>query len=114
MDSKTTISISEGRKRIFEIAEEVQKPGKQYTLTEKGRAKVAVMSAEERDSLLETVEVLRIFPDLDKHVAQVHRDIKSGAYKKYPKWEDIKANHAVSNNRKTQRSKSHRKRSKRV
>ncbi len=125
MDAKTTISISEARKRIFDIAHEVQKPGKQYTLTENGKPKVVLMSAEEYESFMETMEVLHIFPDLDKKIAQVERDIKTGAYKKYPKWEDIKRRmttrgamgadkitaHEVSSHRKADRRKSNRKRS---
>lgn len=35
MRIKTTIPISEARKKIFKIAEEVQKPDNYYTLTEK-------------------------------------------------------------------------------
>ena len=58
MDAKNTMSISEARKRIFEIAEEVQKPDKYYTLTEKGKPKAVLMSAEEFDSIMETIEIL--------------------------------------------------------
>ena len=47
MDAKTTLSISEARKKIFKIAEQVQKPATHYTLTEKGKPKAVMMSAEE-------------------------------------------------------------------
>lgn len=95
MDSKTTISISEGRKRIFEIAKEVQKPGKKYTLTENGKPKMVVMSAEEYESFIETIEVMRIFPDLDKTIAQVEKDIKNGDFSRYTKLEDLEKELAV-------------------
>ena len=95
MNSKTTISISEGRKRIFEIAKEVQKPGKQYTLTENGRPKIAIMSAEERDSMLETLEVMRIFPDLDRTVAEVKKDIRIGKYKNYTTLEQLEKKYGI-------------------
>jgi prevent-host-death family protein len=95
MDSNTTISISEGRKRIFEIAEEVQKPGKQYTLTENGKPKVVVMSAEEYESFVETIEVMRIFPDLDKTIAQVEKDIKNRDFSNYVPFEQLKKEWAV-------------------
>ncbi|PIR86672.1 MAG: hypothetical protein COU11_04135 [Candidatus Harrisonbacteria bacterium CG10_big_fil_rev_8_21_14_0_10_49_15] len=95
MNSKDTMPISEARKRIFEIAEEVQKPGKQYTLTERGRPKMAIMSVEERDSMLETLEVMRIFPDLDKTIAEVKRDLKSGAYKKYATLEQLEKQYGI-------------------
>ncbi|MDO8557760.1 MAG: type II toxin-antitoxin system Phd/YefM family antitoxin [bacterium] len=90
MDSNSTISISDGRKRIFEIAKEVQKPGKQYTLTENGKPKVVLMSAEEYESFMETMEVLRIFPDLDKTIAEAERDIKSRDFSNYVPFERIK------------------------
>ena len=91
MDTKTTLSISEARKKIFKIAERVQKPATYYTLTEKGKPKAVVMSAEEFESWQETLEVMRDFPDLEKDIKEVDRDIKSGAYKKYTSLEDILA-----------------------
>lgn len=51
MNSKTIISITEARKKIFQIAEDVQKPANYYTITENGRAKAVLMSAEQFDSL---------------------------------------------------------------
>ena len=50
MDAKTTISISEARKRIFEIAEAVQEPDVHFTLTENGRPKAVMISAEAFES----------------------------------------------------------------
>jgi len=91
MSKQKTLPISEARKRIFDIAEDVQKPGQYYTLTEKGRAKAVIMSAEEFDSLMETLEVMEEFPDLPKDIAQVDRDIKSGKYKSYTTLEEILA-----------------------
>lgn len=93
MDTKTTLSISEARKRIFEIATEVQRPHAHYTLTENGRPKVVIMSAEEFESWQETLEVMRELPDLKKDVARVERDIRSGAYKKYATLEEVMARH---------------------
>ncbi len=89
MDTKTTLSISEARKRIFEIAHAVQKPDTYYILTENGRPKIVLMSAEEFESWQETLEVMRDFPDLNKDIEEVERDIKSGAYKNYPTLEEI-------------------------
>jgi len=91
MDSKNTISISEARKRIFEIAEEVQKPDKYYTLTENGRPKAVLMSAEQFDSLQETLEVMREFPNLDKDVEETDKAVKSGEYKNWITLETILA-----------------------
>jgi antitoxin YefM len=58
MNPKYTLPISEARKKIFEIAEDVQKPGRHYTLTEKGRPKAVVLSMDEYDSLMEDLEIL--------------------------------------------------------
>ena len=66
-----TISITEARKRIFDIVEEVQSPHKIFTLTEKGKPKASIISSEELESLMETIEVLRIFPNLDAHIREV-------------------------------------------
>ncbi len=93
MNIKTTLSISEARKKIFKIAEEVQKPATYYTLTEKGRPKIVVMSAEEFESWQETLEVMRDFPDLEKDIKEVDRDVRTGKYKKYPTLEKILAEH---------------------
>lgn len=80
MNPKTTISISEARKRIFDIAEEVQKPNNYYTFTENGRPKAVLMSAGDFDSWAETIEVMREFPDLDKDIKDAERDYKKGNY----------------------------------
>lgn len=89
MDIKTTISITEARKRIFEIAEEVQKPNKVYVLTSGGKPKAVIMSAEEFESWQETLEVMQDFPDLKKDMEEVEKNIKSGAWKNYPTLEEI-------------------------
>jgi len=91
MDPKNTISISEARKKIFEIAEEVQKPDKYYTLTENGRPKAVLMSAEQFDSIMETVEVMREFPNLDKDIKETNEAIKNGQYKNWTTLEELLA-----------------------
>ena len=80
MDTKTTLPISEARKKIFKIAEKVQKPATHYTLTEKGRPKVVLMSAEEFESWQETLEVMRDFPKLGKDVEKAEKEYKKGRY----------------------------------
>ncbi len=80
MDSKRTIPISEARKEIFKIAEKVQKPATYYTLTEKGRSKAVIMSAEEFESWQETLEVMKDFPDLKKELREAEEEYKRGEY----------------------------------
>ncbi|MBI1984610.1 MAG: type II toxin-antitoxin system Phd/YefM family antitoxin [Candidatus Wildermuthbacteria bacterium] len=86
MDTKRTLSISEARKRIFEIADEVQKTGTYYTLTEKGKPKVVVLSAEEFESLIETLEVLED-PETMERLREAEKAFEKGDY--YD-WEDLK------------------------
>jgi len=86
---KNTLSISEFRKNLFKITDRARKPGNYYTLTDKGRPAAVLMSAEEFESWQETLEVMQDFPDLGKRIAEVDRDVKSGAYLNYPTFEDI-------------------------
>lgn len=95
MNTRTTLSISEARKRIFEIAKAVQQPGVYYTLTERGRPKAVILSAEEFESWQETLEVKRDFPDLDKDIAEVKRDYASGRYKTYTTLDQLLADFYV-------------------
>ncbi len=79
MNTKTTLSISEARKKIFNIAEKVQMSGKYFTLTEKGRPKAVIMSAEEFESWQETLEVMRDFPRLEKDIKKAEKDFQKGS-----------------------------------
>lgn len=76
MDTRTTLPISEARRKIFKIAESVQKPSTYYTLTEKGKPKAVILSAEEFESWQETLEVIRDFPNLEKDIKMAERDLK--------------------------------------
>ena len=89
MNMKTILSISEARKNIFDIANEVQKPNHYYTLTENGRPKAVILSARDFESWQETIEVMRDFPDLDKDIKQTDRALASGSYKKWDTLDDL-------------------------
>ncbi|MCR4322522.1 MAG: type II toxin-antitoxin system Phd/YefM family antitoxin [Candidatus Azambacteria bacterium] len=89
MNTQTTLSISEARKKIFQIAQKVQKPYIHYTLTEKGRPYVVIMSADEFESWQETLEVIQEFPDLKKDAEQARHAVATKAYKKYKTLEEI-------------------------
>ena len=86
----TTLSISEARKKIFDIAEAVQKPGVYYTFTANGKPTAVLMSADEFESWAETLEVMRDFPDLDKNVAEAEKALKTGEYKTWSTLDDLK------------------------
>jgi len=81
MSVKNTITITEARKNIFKIAEDVQIPSQYYFLTEKGRPKAVLMSAEEFESWAETLEVMIDFPNLKNDIAVAEEDYKKGDYK---------------------------------
>lgn len=83
MTNKTTISISEARKRIFEIADAVQNPDTFYILTEKGSPKAVIMSVEEFESWRETLEVIKDYPDLHNDLKETEHDLKTEKYKTY-------------------------------
>lgn len=89
MRIKTTLSISEARKNIFTIIQEVQKIGNHYTFTEKGRPKAVMMSAEEYESWQETIETLREIPDLKKDIEETEQAHRSGEYKNWMTLENL-------------------------
>lgn len=95
MNIVNTIPISEARKKIFDIAEEVQKPGVYYTFTANGKPTAVVMSAVEFESWAETLEVMRDFPSLDEDVAEADRAVKTGAYKKWATLDDMKRQYGM-------------------
>lgn len=92
MDTKHTISISEARKRIFEIADEVQQPDTHYVLTENGKPKAVILSAEEFEDLLDNLDILSD-PDLLKEIEEAEQQYKRG---EYITWGELKQELGVS------------------
>jgi len=91
MDSKNTMSLTEARKRIFEICDAVQQPGVYYTLTENGKPKVVILSFEEYESIMETMDVMEEMPELAEDIKRVDRAVKSGEYKNWTTLEELLA-----------------------
>ena len=89
MDSTKTISISEARKRIFDIAKKVQTPSSYFTLTENGVPKAVILSAEEFESWQETMEVIRDFPDIKKDADHLNNDIRQGIHRNYKTLDEL-------------------------
>lgn len=79
MNAKNTLPISEARKKIFDIAEDVQTPGVYYVLTEKGKPKAVVMSAEEFELLKEDLELLSD-PGFAKRMEAVEKEFERGDF----------------------------------
>ena len=71
MSSKNILSITEARKNIFKLSDNVQKAGVYYTLVQHGRPKAVLMSADQFDSWQETMEVMRDFPDLKNDIKKL-------------------------------------------
>ncbi len=108
MNTKTTLSISEARAKIFDIAEDVQKPDRYYILTEKGKPKVALLSAEQFESWQETFEVMKDFPNLSEDIKESEQQYAKGEYvtldqllekEGYSMVRDVRNNHALSGSR---------------
>lgn len=89
MNTKTTISITEARKKIFDIAKKVQHPNIIYTLTDKGSPKVVMMSADEFESWMETLEVSKDFPGFKKDILKFEKDKANKKHKDYTSLEDL-------------------------
>ena len=79
MSIKNVISITEARNNFFKIIDQIQKSGAYFTLTERGRSKAVVMSAEEFDSWQETVEIMSD-SKLMKEIKSADEDYKKGNY----------------------------------
>ncbi|MBU1179735.1 type II toxin-antitoxin system Phd/YefM family antitoxin [Patescibacteria group bacterium] len=79
LNAKNTITLTEARKKIFEIAEKVQKPNNFYTLTERGKPKAVILSAEEFDSIIETMEIMSD-PKILKKIEQAEKEYERGEY----------------------------------
>jgi len=80
MNSQTTLSVSEARKQIFKIIDQIEKTGLYFTLTEKGMPKAVIMSAEEFDSWQETLAVMKEFPDIKKDIKKAEEEYRKGRY----------------------------------
>lgn len=78
MSAKTTLPITEVRRRLFEITKAVRKPGVHYTITENGKPTVVIMSVDQYESWQETLSVLEDFPNLLEDIKDAEEDLKAG------------------------------------
>lgn len=86
MDSRFTMPISDARKKIYKISDEVQKPGVRFTLTERGKPRAIFMSYDEYDSMRETLEILSE-PGIMNDIKRAEEEYKRG---EYFTWEEVK------------------------
>lgn len=80
--AKKIISITTGRRKFFQIAEEVQKPKTFYLLTINGEPQVVVMSYKEFEARGEYATLDEVIGDEPGFGSIVARD-KSNEYKTY-------------------------------
>lgn len=78
--ANTTMPISEVRKDLFNIMSKVQKPGVAYTVTENGRPTAVILSADEFESIIETLEIMHQYPNIMSEIAQARREYEAGKY----------------------------------
>ncbi len=79
MHTKTTLPITEARKRIFEIVEHINRSSQHYTLTDHGVPSVVMMPFGEFVSWIETLDVLSR-PSLVKEVKSAKKAFLRGDY----------------------------------
>lgn len=73
------MSITEARSNIFDIAKKIQKQGNHYIFTENGKPKIAVMSADEYENLMEDL-FLASDPKFAAQIKKSEEEIARGEY----------------------------------
>lgn len=75
-----TLTITQARHDLFKIADQVQRPNNYYTLSVEGEPKVVMMSYDEFGSIMETIDVMREFPNLKNEAKEAEEAYKKGNY----------------------------------
>ena len=75
----TTIPASQARKDFFGILEKISS-GFRYTITQNGYPKAVVVGAEEFESMMETLDVMRDHPRLLEEIEDARKDYAQGNY----------------------------------
>jgi len=76
---KTILPATEARKNFFKIIKKIDKPNQSYTITLDGKPKAVILSFDEYDSWLETLEILND-PKLMDEIKQAEEDFAKGKY----------------------------------
>lgn len=75
----TTISLSDAKARLSEVADEVHRTHQRINVTRNGRDYVVILAAEELESLEATIELLSD-PAAQQRIAQAEADIAAGKH----------------------------------
>ena len=76
---ETILPATEARKNFFKIIGKIDKPNQAYTITLDGKPKAVILSFDEYDSWLETLEILND-PKLMDEIQQAKQDFAKGEY----------------------------------
>jgi len=76
---ETTLPATEARRNFFKIIKGIDKPNQSYTITLEGRPKAVILSFDEYDSWVETLEILNN-PKLMDEIKQAEKDFAKGEY----------------------------------
>ena len=79
MSEEIILSITQARKKIFEVAEQVS-AGEDYILTERGSAKVVMISAKKYAQWKKTIQILNKVPELADEMLSREENIKMKNY----------------------------------
>ena len=82
----TYITATEARNNFFDLLGKVKKGPYPVNITVKGIPQAVIMSKEDYDSWMATIETLSD-PELMEQIRQSEKDFKAG---KYEDWEDVK------------------------
>lgn len=89
----TTISATNARNNFYDLIDTVSASGKVVGITKNGEAKVLLVSQEEWDAMVATMETLAD-PELMDAIREGDEDIKAG---RYTTWEDVKKEMGLGN-----------------
>lgn len=73
------LPATQARKQFFKILEDIDKPNKTYTITLGGRPKAAIISFDEYERWLETLEVLKD-TSVMREIKKADEGLKKGEY----------------------------------
>lgn len=80
------LSATNARRDFFKLIEMAQQPGRQITITVDGEPKVTMLSYDDYEGLIETLEIMSD-PEAVKGIKEGLDDLKHGRMRK---WEDVK------------------------
>lgn len=95
----TTVSATTARANLYDLIDEVSASGKRVGITKQGVAKAVLVSQEDWEAMLVTLETLSD-PELMGQIRQGERDIKEGKYISLDQLEKDVSSHNLKTSRK--------------